>query len=162
MVQVWVRDSDQAVAVNASHENFKYLPGVKTPDNVRWTSDVNEAVSGSSIVLFAIQTQFIRPFAQANRSTFPVGVPLVLCAKGIELSTLQLPFDILRDELPGKYSKYICVLSGPYFAKEIAACHPTCVVVASTEASIADIVQKEMTCAAMNFRVYTVSDVMGA
>jgi NAD-dependent glycerol-3-phosphate dehydrogenase len=157
-----VRSPEQANDVNEARENFKYLPGVKIPENVRWTSDVNEAVYESEIVLFAIPTQFIRAFAQSNRSTLPVGVPLVLCAKGIELSTLQLPYDILRDELPGKYSKYICVLSGPSFAKEIAAGHPTSVVVASSETAIADAVQRQMTCAGMNFRVYTVSDVMGA
>jgi NAD-dependent glycerol-3-phosphate dehydrogenase len=161
-VNVWVRSAEQAMAVNTSRENFKYLPGVKIPDTIQWTSDVVSAVQGSDIVLFAIPTQFLRSFAQSNRSTLPVGVPLVLCAKGIELSTLQLPYDIIRDELPGKYSKYICVLSGPSFAKEIAAGHPTSVVVASIESSIADQVQKQMTCPAMNFRVYTVSDVMGA
>ena len=161
-MNVWVRDPDQAAAVNAAQMNSKYLPGVKIPENIKWTSDVNDAVHGSEIVLFAIPTQFIRPFAQANKSTLPVGVPLVLCAKGIELSTLQLPYDIVRDELPGKYSKYICVLSGPSFAKEIAAAHPTSVVVASSEPTVADLVQKQMTCTAVNFRVYTVSDVMGA
>ena len=161
-VKVWVRCKDQVKAVNEARENEKYLPGIMIPENVEWTSDVNYAVEHSELVLFAIPTQFIRSFAQSNRATLPVGVPLVLCAKGIELNTLQLPYDILRDELPGKYSKSICVLSGPSFAKEIAAGHPTSVVVAAQEIDVADRVQRSMTCPAMNFRVYTVSDVMGA
>ena len=92
----------------------------------------------------------------------PVGVPLVLCAKGIEVSTLKLPYDVVRDELPGKYSRYICVLSGPSFAKEIAARHPTSVVVAAGDMDIAEKVQKQMTSPDHNFRVYTIKDVIGA
>lgn len=161
-VKVWVRCDDQAVSVNASRENVKYLPNVRIPDNIVWTSNVTEAVSDALLVIVAIPTQFMRGFAQENRSTLPVGVPLVLCAKGIELSSLQLPYDILRDELPGKYTRYICVLSGPSFAKEIASGHPTSVVVASPETSISELVQKQITCAHVNFRVYTVTDVMGA
>ena len=161
-VKVWVRCADQTKSVNETHENAKYLPGVTIPPNIIWTTDVVDAMSEVDLVLFAIPTQFIRSFAQNNRSTIPVGVPLVLCAKGIELSTLQLPYDILRDELPGKYSKYLCVLSGPSFAKEMAARHPTSVVVASTEPGIGELVQAQMTCTESNFRVYTITDVMGA
>lgn len=161
-VSVWVRSKDQAEAVNKAKENVKYLPGVKLPETIRWTHDVAEAVDNVSIVLFAIPTQFLRSFAESNRSSMPVGVPLVLCAKGIELSSLKLPYDIVRDELPGKYSRYICVLSGPSFAKEIAARHPTSVVVASSEIDIAEKVQKQMTSPDHNFRVYTIKDVIGA
>ena len=161
-MKVWVRDESQATAVNEKRENVKYLPGVQIPDKIRWIHDVPEAVEDSSIVLVAIPTQFIRKFAQDNRATLPVDVPLVLCAKGIELSTLQLPYDILRDELPGKYSKNICVLSGPSFAKEIAAKNPTSVVVASTETGIAEIVQKHLTSVEYRFRVYSITDVLGA
>ena len=161
-VSVWVRCQEQVRTVNESRENLKYLPGVKIPQSILWTNDVEGAVQNAELVLFAIPTQFLRSFAQSNRSTMPVGVPLVLCAKGIELSSLQLPYDVLRDELPGKYSKFICVLSGPSFAKEIAANHPTSVVVASCEPSVAETVQMQLTCTVANFRVYTVSDVMGA
>ena len=161
-VSVWVRSKDQADSVNTSRENIKYLPGVELPPTINWTHSVSEAVANVSIVLFAIPTQFLRAFAESNRSSMPVGVPLVLCAKGIEVSTLKLPYDVVRDELPGKYSRYICVLSGPSFAKEIAARHPTSVVVAAGDMDIAEKVQKQMTSPDHNFRVYTIKDVIGA
>ena len=161
-VKVWVRCEAQAASVNETRENIKYLPKVKIPENINWTTDVNEAVSGVSLVLLAIPTQFLRNFVQSNRATLPVGVPLVLCAKGIELGTLALPYDIVKDELPGKYSKWVCVLSGPSFAKEIALRHPTAVVVASFDSSLGELVQKQMTSNESNFRVYTIKDVIGA
>lgn len=161
-VKVWVRSETQAEFVNENRENTKYLPGVKIPENITWTTDVSDAVKSVGLVLFAIPTQFLRAFTQANRATMPVGIPLVLCAKGIELSSLGLPYDVVKDELPGKYSKYICVLSGPSFAKEIAQKHPTAVVVAAEDLALAEIVQKQMTSLESNFRVYTIRDVIGA
>ncbi len=161
-VSVWVRSQAQAESVNVARENIKYLPGVILPKNINWTHCVSEAVSDVSVILFAIPTQFLRSFAESNRSSLPVGVPLVLCAKGIELSTLKLPYDVIRDELPGKYSRFVCVLSGPSFAKEIACRHPTSVVVASSDMDIAEKVQKQMTSPNHNFRVYTIDDVIGA
>lgn len=161
-VKVWVRCPEQAAQVNETRENSKYLPGVLLPANIHWTTDVVSAVADAEIVLLAIPTQFLRGFVEANRSTMPVGIPLVLCAKGVELSTLQLPYDVVRDELPGKYSRWICVLSGPSFAKEMAGLHPTSVVVASAEPDVAERVQKLMTSLEANFRVYTIKDVIGA
>ena len=79
-LSVWVRSSDQAKQVNESREHVKYLPGVKISELIQCTTDVSEAVDGVDLVLFAIRTQFPRSFAQTNRSTMPVGVPLVLCA----------------------------------------------------------------------------------
>jgi glycerol-3-phosphate dehydrogenase len=77
-VKVWVRSTEQANLVNSSRENSKYLPGIKIPINVEWTSSVEKSVDGVELVLFAIPTQFLRAFAESNRSSMPVGVPLVL------------------------------------------------------------------------------------
>ena len=84
----------QAAEVNATHENKKYLPDVSLPPNITWTSSITLAVENAEIVLLALPTQFLRAFLENNRSTLPVGVPLVLCAKGIEMGTLQTPFQV--------------------------------------------------------------------
>ena len=57
------------------------------------------------MVLLVIPTPFLRMVMIANRSTLPVGVPLVCCSKGIENETLQCPYEILIEELPGKVRK---------------------------------------------------------
>lgn len=157
-----VRSAGQSRSVNETRENAKYLPCVMIPDNIEWTTDVDDSVLDSEIVLLAIPNQFLRSFAQSNRSTMPVGVSLVLCAKSIELRSLQLPYDILKHELLGKNLKYVCVLSGPSFAKEIAAKNPTIVVVTSSETTIAEQVQMQMSAVEANFPVYTVTEAIGA
>lgn len=161
VVSVWVRDVAQADAVNAARENKKYLEGTQLPENLSFTSDIHDAVRGSEIVIMAIPTQFIRPFLESNRSTFPVGVPIVQSAKGIELGTLQNPYQIMLEELPGKYSKYICVLAGPSFAKEIAKGLATNVTIAAADPALVAKVQGQMSCRQAAFRCYGSDDVMG-
>lgn len=55
---------------------------------------------------------------------------LVLRA-GIEKESLRTPYEILVDELPGKYHAKLAVVSGPSFAKEIGIGLPTSVTCAS-------------------------------
>lgn len=160
-VSVWVRSEEQANSANTSGFNEKYLPGVPIPKNITFTTSVVDAVKGAEIVLIAIPTQFLRHFLTSNRSTLPVGSPLVLCAKGVELESLQTPYEILRDELPGKYGKYIAVLSGPSFAKEMAKGLATNVAVAADDPELAKKVQRQISSREAGFRCYSTPDLMG-
>jgi glycerol-3-phosphate dehydrogenase len=126
-----------------------------------FTSDLRGAVAGVEIVLFAIPTQFLRPLLEDHRSTFPVGVPLVQSAKGIEVETLKTPFEVMEEELPGKYGKFLCVLGGPSFAKEMAANLATNVSVASPNVALAEKVQRQRSCRAASFRCYVNVDYLG-
>ena len=157
-VSVWTRSEEQTERVRASRENSDYLPGFPLPDNVHFTANVLEAVDSADIVLIAIPTQFIRSFLIENRSVFPIGVPIVTCAKGIEVDTLLFPYDILLEELPGKYAKFIAALSGPSFAREVMEKQPTSVAVTG-DPEIAQLVQKIMSVG--TFRVYTTDDTIG-
>ena len=159
-VNVWLRKEDNPEAIESSRENKDFMPGYRLPDGVHFTSDVSAAVDASELVLLAIPTQFLRSFLAVNRSTFPVGVPIVTCAKGIELSSLQFPYSILRDELPGKYGRFLVALSGPSFAKEIMEKQPTAVTVAG-EKDATLVVQKLLSSKSYNFRVYTSEDAIG-
>lgn len=161
-VNVWVRQADQAAAVNRDRENTKYLKGTKIPDNITFTSSIDAGVLHAlDLVIFAIPTQFLRSFLEEHRSTFPVGIPLLQSAKGIEIGSLKTPFEIMTDELPGKYGKFICVLAGPSFAKEMAAGLVTNVAVAAPDREVCERAQRLMSARSANFRCYTSTDYMG-
>eukprot|EP00658_Telonema_sp_P-2_P063793 TRINITY_DN52593_c0_g1_i1.p1 TRINITY_DN52593_c0_g1~~TRINITY_DN52593_c0_g1_i1.p1 ORF type:complete len:142 (+),score=38.73 TRINITY_DN52593_c0_g1_i1:31-426(+) len=114
----------------------RYLSGTTLPPNLKFTSCVKQAAEGAEIIVFAIPTQFLRPFLVDHRATFPVGIPMVQSAKGIELETLKTPFEIMQDELPGKYGKFLAVLAGPSFAKEMANGLVTNVCIAAPDLSL--------------------------
>ena len=62
---------------------------------------------------------------------------MICCSKGIENGTLLTPYEILIEELPGKFHPYLCALSGPSFAKEVAQGLPTSVTIASANEALA-------------------------
>jgi len=51
--------------INTTHENVKYLPGHKLPENVLAVPDVVEAAKDADILIFVVPHQFIRGLATA-------------------------------------------------------------------------------------------------
>jgi glycerol-3-phosphate dehydrogenase (NAD(P)+) len=117
------------------------LPGVELPERIHVTE---------STKLEQLEV------ALASLPALGHGVGIVSVAKGIEVSTLRRPSEILREAYP---ASRIAVLSGPNIASEIAAGSPATAVVASADASLASNVQQSLSSA--SFRVYTGEDVIG-
>jgi glycerol-3-phosphate dehydrogenase (NAD(P)+) len=101
----------------------------------------------------------VRRVISEIKDEIPVGVPIVSASKGIENETLMLVSDIMEDVLPIHCHPYLCYLSGPSFAKEVAAQKPTAVTVASYNHKLAEHVQRVFS--SELFRCYTSSDVPG-
>jgi len=159
-VSLWVMETEVSKAVNEQHENTSFLPGIKLSPKIVATNSVEEAVSGAIAILLVIPTPFVGQWVAEHHTQLPTEVPLVCCSKGIEIQSLRTPYEILVDELPGKYHRMLCVISGPSFAKEVALGMPTNVTCASEHSRVAAQVQDILS--ARHFRVYTGSDVIGA
>jgi glycerol-3-phosphate dehydrogenase (NAD(P)+) len=159
-VTMWARDFVVVNSINTDHENKKLLPGIILHENISATNDFVQAVTGAELVLIAIPTQFLRSVIAAHRTELPVGAPLVSLAKGIEIGTLLSPYEILVEELPGKYHGYIAVLSGPSFAAETARGQPTSVLLACPNKDLGAKIQGMISDAF--FRAYTGTDMVGA
>eukprot|EP00931_Biecheleriopsis_adriatica_P015903 TRINITY_DN11902_c0_g1_i2.p1 TRINITY_DN11902_c0_g1~~TRINITY_DN11902_c0_g1_i2.p1 ORF type:complete len:381 (+),score=78.20 TRINITY_DN11902_c0_g1_i2:52-1143(+) len=159
-VSMWVLESEVCAGINFARENKIFLPGVRLNENIIATTSVEEAVQEAEFILLAIPTPFISRWVAQHQTLLPTDVPLVCCSKGIEMGTLRTPFEILVDELPGKYHRMLCVISGPSFAKEVATGLPTNVTCASKSGDVAERVQEALS--SRHFRVYTAADVIGA
>jgi glycerol-3-phosphate dehydrogenase (NAD(P)+) len=159
-VTIWARESEVVESVNSRNENELFLAKVKLSSNITATNDLNESLKGAQLVLLVIPTPFLRSVIVANRTALPLNVPLVCCSKGIENDTLMCPYEILIEELPGKYHHSLAVLSGPSFAKETAEGQPTSVLLACPDKTLAQQIQMMMS--DVWFRVYTNDDMVGA
>eukprot|EP00928_Gymnodinium_smaydae_P045265 TRINITY_DN30194_c0_g1_i1.p1 TRINITY_DN30194_c0_g1~~TRINITY_DN30194_c0_g1_i1.p1 ORF type:complete len:399 (+),score=87.95 TRINITY_DN30194_c0_g1_i1:141-1199(+) len=159
-VSLWALEAEVCESVNTKHENTQFLSGVSLSPNVIATGSVIDAVRDASLILLVIPTPFIGSWVEKYQTSLPTGVPLLCCSKGIETETLRTPFEILIDELPGKYHKMLCVVSGPSFAREVAQGLPTSVACASEDPALAERVQEALS--TRSLRVYTSSDVIGA
>uniref|UniRef100_P90593 Glycerol-3-phosphate dehydrogenase [NAD(+)], glycosomal n=1 Tax=Trypanosoma brucei brucei TaxID=5702 RepID=GPDA_TRYBB len=162
-VSVWHMNANEARVVNQKHENVYFLPGAPLPANLTFTADAEECAKGAEIVLFVIPTQFLRGFLQKNshilrNHVVSRNVPVVMCSKGIERSSLLFPAQILEEFLP---NYPIGVIAGPSFAIEVAKGMLTNVCTAAADINMARKIQRIMTTSDGSFRCWATTDVIG-
>ena len=158
-VRAWAREQAVVDAINGPRENRTYLPGIPVSPRVRATLSLEEALSGAELVVFATPSHVMRDVVRKALPHLPEHVPLLTVAKGIENETLMTMTQLLEDCLPEQYHPSIAILSGPSFAKEMAAGMPTVVTVASHFEKVAQKVQAALQ--TESFRTYTSIDVIG-
>jgi len=129
-VTLWAHGAETAAAINSAHENAVFLPGVALDKGVRATTDLAES-SRAEAVLLAVPAQYVRTVMSGL--ALGAGVPIVVCAKGIEIKTGALMTELLAETMPGAP---LAVLSGPTFAAEVARGQPTAVTLAATDAAL--------------------------
>ena len=153
---LWGRSPDRVSALQADHENKRYLPGNTFPDLISVTDDVGLALANPELIISAVPCQHMRRLWASLVGRHAVRAPVVSVAKGIEVNTLLRPTQILAEVIEGVS---LAALSGPSLAAEIADGLPTAVVVASEDPRLAAMVQESLS--TRTFRIYTNSDVVG-
>lgn len=156
---LWARRPEHADAINTSHANERYLAGTTLPANLTATSHLDAALSDAELVLFVVPSHATRAVALAAKKHLPADAVLCSATKGIENDSLMLMSELLVDVLGDRATSRLTYLSGPSFAKELAAGQPTAVTVASTSPAAAAVVQRAF--AADHMRVYVTEDVIG-
>jgi len=152
-VTLWGRDGALLVDVTAG-ENPRHLPGIELPEDISVTTALPVAAGGEIIVL-AVPAQETRALLAKLTPLLPAGVPLVICAKGIEQGTGKLMPEIVAQAAP---ANPVAILSGPSFAREVAAGLPTAITIAGP-GEIAERLQA--TLSTPSFRPYVSDDVVG-
>ncbi len=156
-VRLYLHEIDLVNRMLLRRDNPVYLPGVPIPETVTPTHELATAVSGVSLVVFAVPTPFARSLHGALAGHLGSGVPVVVATKGIEEDTLLLPTEVAASCLPVRTP--IAAISGPSFAEEVARGVPTAIVVAATDGGLAREIQDRL--AGETLRLYTNADVVG-
>jgi glycerol-3-phosphate dehydrogenase (NAD(P)+) len=156
---IWSHRREVADTINQQHVNSRYLPTASLPDNLRATGDLEEALRGADLVVVVIPSHGLRAVMRDARRYVPEKALVCSASKGIENDSLMLMSDVLLDELGHAVQHRLTYLSGPSFAKEVAARMPTTVVIAGTSERETETVQHGF--ATDMFRTYASNDVMG-
>lgn len=133
-VTLWGRDPALLAEITARHENARYLAGVELPP-IGTEPDLEAAVAGAGALLFATPSYTFRELLRRLASSLEAGKPFVWACKGIEPETDRLMHEIVAEELvtPPPHA----VVSGPSFAREVAAEQPTALTVAAPDPAFA-------------------------
>jgi glycerol-3-phosphate dehydrogenase (NAD(P)+) len=158
-VKLWTRREEHARAMVDAGENTRYLGGVSLPRTVVPTASFESALTGASIVLLVVPSHALRDTVEAARPHLAKGAVLVSATKGIENDTLMLMAEVVADVLGGETAERLTVLSGPSFAREVAAHVPTNIVVASRDGALSTELQRVF--ATDWLRVYSSDDPVG-
>lgn len=126
-VRLWGRDAEAMAAIAAGQGNPRYLPGVALPEGMLAEPDMARAVDGADAVLIVVPSQAVRDLARQVAPLLPPGIPVAICAKGIEAGTGFLMTQAAEEELG---ARPVGAISGPTFAAETALGHPTAATVA--------------------------------
>ncbi len=153
-VSLWSPFEKEVDDLVQNRENVKLLPGIKIPEEITITTDIN-VVSGSLISVIACPSVAVRSVSKQLAAIENHGI-VVNVAKGFEKDTLKRLSEVIREELP---NDKICVLSGPSHAEEVARMIPTSLVVSSKSFTAASIVQDVLSSEFL--RIYTANDIIG-
>ncbi|MEG3132277.1 NAD(P)H-dependent glycerol-3-phosphate dehydrogenase [Rouxiella sp. T17] len=157
-VVLWGHNAAHIHALDAARCNQAFLPDVTFPDTLILETDLATAIAASRDVLVVVPSHVfgdvlrqIKPFLRADAR-------IVWATKGLEAETGRLLQDVAREELGDAIP--LAVVSGPTFAKELAAGMPTAIALASTDAQFGEDLQQLLHCG-KSFRVYSNPDFIG-
>ena len=155
-VTVWSIVKEEIAMLQEKHEHVDKLPGVALPEDMIFTTNLEEAISGKKYLILAVPSVFTRSTAKSMAPYVKEGQVIVCVAKGIEETTLMTLSDIVEEEIP---MADVAVMCGPSHAEEVGVGLPTTVVAGAKKREVAEGIQDIF----MNevFRVYTSSDVLG-
>jgi glycerol-3-phosphate dehydrogenase (NAD(P)+) len=156
---LWIREKNIYEDAVRSRENKTFLPGSLFPPSVSFFHEMGECVPLTDVVFVAVPSKFCRAIYTKLQPHLTAHQIIVSLTKGIEDGTLKRMSEVMSDLFTPHFSPRIAVLSGPSFAKEVAASHPTAVVVASRDNAVAKDVQHLVS--GSYLRAYTSDDVLG-
>lgn len=160
-VRLWARDAALISRLITDRENRQYLPGAILSESIVPTNDLDAAIRGAGVVVFAVPCGAIREVATASAPHVEHDALIISAAKGLEETTGLRMSQLLAEIIPGVTPRTVA-LSGPNLAVEIARGAPTASVAASENPSAALAAQRLfLNSPNPTFRVYTGTDLVG-
>jgi glycerol-3-phosphate dehydrogenase (NAD(P)+) len=156
-VCLWGHEPAFMEALARERQNRRFLPGVYFPETLSLASDLSLTVGQSRDLLVAVPSHAFRDVLNRALPSLGGHKRIVWATKGLETGTGKFMHEVLEEVLGARCAA--AVLSGPTFAREVAAGLPTALTVASTNPVFANDLANRLQANVM--RIYTSDDVTG-
>ena len=156
-VRLWGRTPEKMARMQAERVNARYLPDAPFPESLVATANLEGALDDADLALIVVPSEGFRDFIRNLAPHLKPGMRIAWATKGLEVGTAKRADEIVDEELPGHPPP--AVISGPTFAREVAAGLPTAVTVASEDCAFAEQLAEWLH--GPTFRAYRVDDVVG-
>ena len=154
-VTLWARNPAQIAAMQAAQSNSRYLPGVLLPKSLGLTTDLAATVSAAEVIIVTTPSGAFRDLLNTFAPLIP-HTPVIWACKGFESGSMKLLHQVAAEALLPSTPRG--VLSGPSFAKEVAAGLPTALTLASQDVAALSVASHLHN---HHLRVYTSADIIG-
>ena len=155
---LWGRDGEHVEAMKQAKQNSKYLADCSFPESMMLESDLKKAVQASDNILVVVPSHAFADMLEQIKPMLRKNAKVAWATKGLDPESGDLLQIVARKVLGEKIS--LAVLSGPTFAKEMAAGLPTAISLSSKDdefvAELSDLLHCEK-----RFRVYSNKDFIG-
>lgn len=156
-VRLWSYHTEHVKTMQDERANNRFLPGLTFPDSLKPTAILAEALNGVTDIMIAVPSVGFRDNLIVIKPLLKKNSRILWVTKGMDLETGELFHEVARDILGADYP--LAVLSGPSFAREVAAGLPTAIVAASADQQFAHDVMQRFNSTVL--RVYSSSDITG-
>jgi glycerol-3-phosphate dehydrogenase (NAD(P)+) len=154
---LWGRDAEALAQIAGAHRNARYLPDAELPAELRFESDLGSALADAEAALVVVPSHAFHQVLDEAAPLLPRGAGFAWATKGFEPGTGRFLHELVGERLPDTPA---AVVTGPSFAREVAAGLPTAVTVHSSDDPFAHRVAELLH--SNGFRAYTGNDMLGA
>jgi glycerol-3-phosphate dehydrogenase (NAD(P)+) len=155
--RLWGRDAQALRQIASTRRNARYLPEVELPPELEFEPDLRAALADVEVALVAVPSHSFRDVLEEVAPQLPHDAGYAWATKGFEPGTGRFLHELVAERLPKTPS---AVVTGPSFAREVAAGLPTAVTVHSYDDAFAHRVAELLH--SNSFRAYTGNDMLGA
>ena len=154
---LWGHNPGHMRALAQDRQNVRYLPEQPFPINLAVTSDLAEVAAFSNVILVCVPSRAFKNTLIKLKPYLSDEVKIAWASKGFNPDDGSLLHEIVAEIFSPQTPA--AILSGPTFAREVAANLPTAITIASTQPDFAK--QLAGFLHGGLFRTYTSSDVIG-
>jgi glycerol-3-phosphate dehydrogenase (NAD(P)+) len=156
-VRLWGHEPAVMAELKSRRRNVRFLPDAPFPDGLEPLGDLDAALADGADILIVVPSHAFREVLTRIAPQLGASRRLAWASKGLEMASCKLLNQVADEILPASLPR--AVISGPTFAREVAAGLPTAATVASTDAATAEYFAARLH--GNTFRAYTSCDVIG-
>jgi glycerol-3-phosphate dehydrogenase (NAD(P)+) len=156
---LWVRDTEQALRINAEGTNTTYHPELKLSDKIIASESLEQCISGADLILVATPSAIFENIVKRLKPLVKDNMHIVSCTKAIAKNPMRTMTEIISHELETVIGDQFGVLSGPNLAKEIANEKVAGTVIASLNSELKALIKNALE--SEKFKIYESADVKG-
>ena len=156
---LWVRDTEQALRINAEGTNTTYHPELKLSDKIIASESLEQCISDTDLILVATPSAIFENIIKRLKPLVNEKMHIVSCTKAIAKNPMRTMTEIISHELKAVIDDQFGVLSGPNLAKEIANEKVAGSVIASHNKKLKEFIKNALE--SDKFKIYESADVKG-